>query len=158
MKRLPILSCLIALALGLPTLAVAAERTQVLRAIHQVENPHNRTQPGPRGELGAYQFRRSTWFMHSQEPFSRANDRTASDAVAAMHYEWIKRGLVKAGMEPSAYNIALAWNGGLQAVTSRRVPASSRRYATRVANLVAEAERLQQAAILVSLRTAAAGL
>lgn len=158
MKILPTLFCLIALALGLPALAVAAERTQVLRAINQVENPHNRTQPGPRGELGAYQFRRSTWFMHSQEPFSRANDRAAADEVAAKHYEWIKRGLVKAGMEPSAFNIALAWNGGLQSVTSHRIPASSRRYATRVANLVAEAERLQQVAALASIRTAAAGL
>lgn len=158
MKILPTLFCLIALALGVPALAFAAERSQVLRAINQVENPHNRTQPGPKGELGAYQFRRSTWFMHSQEPFSRANERVTADEVAAKHYEWIKRGLVKAGMEPSAFNIALAWNGGLQAVTARRAPVSSRRYATRVTNLVAEAERLQQAASLEALRTAAAGL
>lgn len=140
MKRPLTLFLLIALAFGLPSHAVAAERAQVLRAIHQVENPTNRTKPGPRGELGAYQFRRGTWFMHTTEAFSHANDRAVSDAVAEKHYEWIKRGLVHAGMEPSAFNIALAWNSGLQAATTHRAPASSQRYATRVANLVAEAE------------------
>ena len=64
------------LALGASAPAVAADRALVLRAIHQVENPTDRTTPGPRGELGAYQFRRSTWKMHSPEPFSRANERS----------------------------------------------------------------------------------
>ena len=146
MKRPLTLFLLTALALGFPSLAVAAERVQVLHAIHQVENPTNRTNPGPKGELGAYQFRRSTWFMHTTEAFSHANDRAASDAVAEKHYEWIKRGLLQAGMEPNAFNMALAWNGGLQATTSRRAPAASYRYATRVANLVAEAERHQRLA------------
>ena len=91
--------------------------------------------------LGAYQFRRSTWKMHSSEPFSRANERALADDVAAKHYDWICRGLLAAGMEPSVYNIALAWNSGLQAVTTQRAPRSSHRYALRVANLVAEAER-----------------
>ena len=136
---------LTALALGLPPLA-AAERTQVLLAIHQVENPANLTRPGPRGELGAYQFRRGTWRMHSQEPFSRANERAVADEVAVKHYEWIKRGLIRAGMEPNAFNIALAWNSGLQAVTSHRAPRASHRYAQRVANLVTEAERLRRVA------------
>lgn len=129
------------LAFGVAPRAAAADRTLVLRAIHQVENPTNRTQPGPRGELGAYQFRRSTWKMHSAEPFSRANERALADEVAVKHYEWIRRGLVAAGMEPSTYNIALAWHSGLQAATSRRAPAASHRYALRVANLVAEAGR-----------------
>jgi hypothetical protein len=129
------------LVLGVSTTAAAADRAQVLRAIHQVENPTDRTQPGPRGELGAYQFRRSTWKMHSSEPFSRANERALADDVAAKHYDWICRGLLAAGMEPSVYNIALAWNCGLQAATTQRAPRSSHRYALRVANLVAEAER-----------------
>lgn len=146
MKRHLTLFLLIALALGLPSLAVAAERAQVLRAINQVENPTNRTRPGPKGELGAYQFRRGTWKMHSNEPFSMANNRVAADAVAARHYEWIKRGLVNAGMEPSVFNIALVWNSGLQAATTHRAPAAGYRYATRVANLVAEAERRQSVA------------
>lgn len=136
---LPVLVFLAAVFLA--PAAVAADRAQVLRAIHQVENPTNVTRPGLHGELGSYQFRRGTWKMHTNEPFSRANEPALADEVAAIHYEWIKRGLIRAGLEPSVFNIAMAWNGGLSAVISRRAPASSHRYATRVANLVTEAER-----------------
>jgi hypothetical protein len=153
MKRSPTLSLLIALALGLPPLAAAAERTTILAAINQVENPANLTRPGAKGELGPYQFRRGTWKMHTTEPFSRANHRAIADEVAEKHFEWIKRGLAKAGMAASPYNIALAWNGGLHAATTRRAPSASHRYATRVANLVAEAERRQSVAALDRIRT-----
>jgi hypothetical protein len=153
MKSKPTLSLLIAFALGLPPLATAAERTDVLHAINQVENPTNRTRPGPKGELGPYQFRQATWFMHSREPFRRANERALADEVAGKHYDWIRRELLKAGIEPSVFNIALAWNGGLHAVLAHRAPAASYRYATRVARLVADAERVQRAALLDGLRT-----
>src|SRR2546430_6926225 len=36
-------------------------RQVTLEAIHNLENPRDLTRPGPRGELGAYQFRESTW-------------------------------------------------------------------------------------------------
>lgn len=115
----------------------ASERRVTLDAIHSLENPRNLTRPGPRGELGAYQFRAETWRMHTTLPFAHAHDRTTSDYVAEKHYEWIKRGLESARLAPSPYNIALAWNGGLAAVVAGKSPPAAHRYAERAANLAA---------------------
>jgi hypothetical protein len=115
----------------------AAERAATLEAIRNLENPRHLTRPGPRGELGPYQFRLDTWRMHSTLPFARANDRATSDRVAVEHYEWIKRGLERARLPASPYNVALAWNGGLSAVQKGRAPRAAHRYAERAANLAA---------------------
>lgn len=120
--------------------ATASERAATLRAINLVENPTNHSRPGSRGELGPYQFLPRTWRMHSRVPFRRAIERAQSDAVAVKHYEWIKSGLVAAGIDPNPYNIALAWNCGLAAVTSGRVPVVSYYYAERVQNLVGQTD------------------
>jgi len=113
----------------------AAGRWATLEAIHQIENPRELTRPGTRGELGAYQFRETTWRMHSSQPFSRALDRAQSDRVAVQHYEWLKKGLERAGLPVTPYNIALAWNGGLEAVVLGRVVAASHDYARRAETL-----------------------
>jgi hypothetical protein len=124
---------------GAGTLAAnAAEpmsRWATLEAIHRLENPRNLTRPGPYGELGAYQFRAATWRMHTTEPFHRALDREAADRVAVKHYEWLKRGLERAGVPATAYNIALAWNGGLSATINRRAPRVAHDYAQRAENI-----------------------
>ncbi len=73
--------------------------------------------------------------MHTSAPFARAIDKRASDDVAVKHYEWLKRGLEQAGMPVTPYNIALAWNGGLEAVVLGHSPAVARDYAQRAANL-----------------------
>lgn len=132
---------LCALVLGLPFVA-ASERAETLRAINWVENPTNHSRPGSRGELGPYQFLPHTWRMHTRVPFRQAINRAQSDAVAVKHYEWIKSGLLAAGIDPNPFNIALAWNCGLGAVTGGRVPAVSYNYAERVHNLV-EHQRAQ---------------
>lgn len=119
-------------------MAQAAGRTETLQAIRAVENPRDIARPGRFGELGAYQFRKSTWRMHSRLPFERALDRGASEEVAVKHYEWLKRGLTRNGIAPSSYNIALAWNGGLMAAVRGRAPAAARDYAARVNNLAQE--------------------
>lgn len=113
----------------------ASVRWATLEAIHQLENPRNVKRPGPCGELGAYQFRASTWRMHTTTPFERALDRRISDLVATRHYEWLKRGLEQARLPASPYNIALAWNGGLKAAIAGRSPLAAREYAGRAANL-----------------------
>ncbi len=118
--------------------AVACERWETLQAIHWVENPHDSLKPGPCGELGAYQFREGTWRMHTQVPFRQAIDRKHADAVAIRHYEWIKRGLVRAGLPVTPYHVALAWNGGLSATLRGRVSAATRNYAERVNNLATQ--------------------
>lgn len=132
--RLLLLAAALVLEMAVPL--HASLRSEVLEAIHLVENPHDVRRPGRHGELGAYQFRRETWRMHSHAPFAQALDRDASDAVAVQHYEWICRGLQRAGLPVNAYNIALAWNGGLQAAVSRRSPMAARDYAERVDNIV----------------------
>lgn len=130
------------IALGFAVLPAKAKassgRAETLEAIHAVENPYDSTRPGRHGELGPYQFRPSTWQMHTRLPFAQAIDRGASEAVAIRHYEWLKRGLIRAGIAPTPYNIALAWNGGLTATIRGRVSSASRHYAERVANLTQE--------------------
>ena len=116
--------------------AGASDRWETLRAINWVENPTNQTQVGRFGELGPYQFRPATWRMHTDKPFRMAVQRATADEVAVKHYEWIKHMLEKAGVQPSAFNIAMAWNCGVEAVLSGRVPTVTYAYAQRVTNLV----------------------
>lgn len=133
--------CLV-LCAALP--AAAGDRADTLRAINLVENPTNHTRRGSKGELGPYQFRVQTWRMHTRKPFSLAVVREHADEVAIKHYEWIKRGLTDSGIDPSPFNIAMAWNSGLGAVTNGRVPTVTYNYAERVHNLV-EVQQQQRA-------------
>lgn len=134
------------LVLGiLATAASASDRWETLQAIHWVENPTESTRPGPYGELGAYQFRRATWQMHTKEPFHLANHRATADKIAVAHYEWLRQGLIRNGINPSPYNIALAWNAGLTAVVKGRISSASRGYASRVNNLVVDLKTRQLA-------------
>lgn len=138
---------LLCLVLGLTFAATAhaSQRWETLEAIHWVENPTNSTRLGPCGELGPYQFRRSTWQMYTNHAFSLAINRAESDRVAVAHYDWIKRQLEDYRVPATTYNIALVWNAGLDAVVSGRVPAASRDYATRVTNLAEDLKRSQLA-------------
>lgn len=127
---------LLVTTLGFTTVAGAADRWETLRAINWVENPTNQTQVGRFGELGPYQFRPGTWRMHSDKPFHQAIQRSVADEVAVKHYEWIKRTLERAGAEASVFNVAMAWNCGVEAVLTGRAPTVSYQYAERVSNLV----------------------
>lgn len=136
-------AALLALFVGVVS-AEAADRALVLEVIHQLENPRNLTRPGRYGELGPYQFRAATWRMHTNLPFRRALDRSISDQIAIKHYEWLKRGLERARMPATPYNIALAWNGGLSAAITGKAPRRAHDYAQRAANLVAILGQPQQ--------------
>jgi len=127
---------LVVSALAFTIQAGAAERWETLRAINWVENPTNQTKVGRFGELGPYQFRPATWRMHTNKPFQLAIQRAEADEIAVKHYEWIKRTFERAGVEASAFNIAMAWNCGVEAVLSGRVPSVSYNYAQRVTNLM----------------------
>lgn len=122
----------------LPGTLRASTRAETLEAIRAVENPRNTKRPGKYGELGAYQFRRDTWRMHTDQPFERAVEREVAEQVALKHYEWVRRGLVRNGVPATPYNIALAWNSGLSSVVRGRASASAHNYAERVNNLVTE--------------------
>lgn len=136
MKKLLTSILLTISALAFTIKAGADDRWETLRAINWVENPTNHTKMGRHGELGPYQFRPSTWRMHTRKPFRHAVERQAADAVALKHYEWIKRTLESAGVDATPFNIAMAWNTGVGNVLNGRVPQVSYDYATRVTNLV----------------------
>lgn len=141
MKRLLTYILLLVSVLGFTLKARADDRWETLRAINWVENPTNHTRMGRFGELGPYQFRASTWRMHTRKSFSLATQREAADEVAVIHYEWIKRSLEKAGVDASAFNIAMAWNTGVDNVVNGRAPDVSYDYAERVTNLVQNFKR-----------------
>lgn len=136
MKRQLTTILLMVSVLGFTLKAGADDRWETLRAINWVENPTNHTKTGRFGELGPYQFRPATWRMHTTRPFRHAVERQAADEVAVKHYEWIKRTLEQAGVAPTSFNIAMAWNSGVDNVLKGRVPMISYDYATRVTNLV----------------------
>lgn len=127
---------LVVSGLGFACQARADDRWETLRAINWVENPTNHTRMGRFGELGPYQFRPSTWRMHTSKPFRQAVERQVADDVAIKHYEWIKRALENAGVDATTFNIAMAWNTGVTNVIKGRAPDVSYDYATRVTNLV----------------------
>jgi hypothetical protein len=139
---------LLLVLLGFTIEAGASDRWETLRAINWVENPTNQTRAGRYGELGPYQFRPTTWRMHTDKPFRLAVERVAADEIAVKHYEWIKRSFEQAGVEPSIFNIAMAWNCGVDAVLSGRAPTVSYSYAERVSNLVEDFKRSQPAAVV----------
>ena len=130
-----------------PVRVLASSRTETLEAIHRVENPRDLSRPGKFGELGAYQFRRGTWRMHTTLPFEKALDRAASEEVAVIHYEWLRRGLERNGVAQTPYNIALAWNAGLTSVIRGSTSRASHDYAHRVTNLATEL-RVNQLAVV----------
>jgi hypothetical protein len=121
--------------------AFGSVRWETLQAIHWVENPHDSARIGACGERGPYQFTFATWRMHTQKPFAFAMERSEADFVAVSHYEWIKRGLERHGIESSPYNIALAWNAGLAQVVRGCAPGVAHRYAGQVHNLVVDLQR-----------------
>jgi hypothetical protein len=134
--KLTSLLLMLAATVGFAINSYAGDRWETLRAINWVENPTNQTRVGRFGELGPYQFRPATWRMHTDKPFRLAVQREQADEIAVKHYEWIKRSFENAGVEVNAFNIALAWNSGVDSVLSGRVPNSSYNYAERVNNLV----------------------
>lgn len=136
MKRQLTQILLLVSALAFTIKASADDRWETLRAINWVENPTNHTRMGRFGELGPYQFRPGTWRMHTRKPFQLAIQREAADEVAVIHYEWIKSRLEAAGVDASAFNIAMAWNTGVDNVINGRAPSVSYNYAERVVNLV----------------------
>jgi hypothetical protein len=144
-RRLLLAGAALVLAALFPSTLAASERWETLEAIHWIENPLNTERPGRCGELGAYQFREATWRMHTMVPFARATDRRVSDDVAIRHYEWLKTGLARAGIEVTPYTIALAWNGGLATVVRGSVRPATRDYAERVNNIAEQIRKSQVA-------------
>jgi hypothetical protein len=123
---------------------VAQSEADFLYAVRQVESGDRYDcPPGRAGELGAYQFRREVWSKYTRTSFAQAQT-SVSDEIAARHYDWIVTQLRARGIAPNSWNVAATWNGGLGAVTTRRLAPSTRDYANRVTNLVVDEVRLRK--------------
>jgi len=131
-RNILLLSCIGSVA----AYAAPVSEQSFLHAIRQVESGDRYDSPrGKAGEVGAYQFRLAVWRQYTSAPFSQAQTRYA-DTVANRHYLWIAQTLRSAGIKPTSWRIAAAWNSGVTRVISGRIPAVSRDYATRVINLM----------------------
>ena len=129
---------LILIIAGSLFVTVRAGTDAVLRGIRIVETQDQSHPPrGKLGERGPYQFRRSTWRMHTSSSFDLAENREVANTVAKRHYAWIETQLRANRVEPSSYNVALAWNAGVNAVIRGSAPAVANDYATRVLNIAA---------------------
>lgn len=128
-------SLAILMATNLSHATPSTPRDTFLYAIRQVETGDNPAKVGRHGELGAYQFRRATWEQHTTTPFAWARNPIAAMTVAEAHYEWLKARLRLAGVSPTPYRLALAWNAGVSAAIHRHPPKASVDYANRVDNL-----------------------
>ena len=73
--------------------------------------------------------------MHTSSNFDLAENREVANTVATRHYAWIQAQLQANGCEPSSYNVALAWNAGVNAVIRGNAPAVAHDYANRVLNI-----------------------
>jgi len=137
-----------------------ASTNDVLCGIRMVETQDQLHPPrGKLGERGSYQFRRSTWRMHTSSSFELAENRGIANTVAKRHYAWIEAQLLANGIAASPYNVALAWNAGVNAVIRGTTPAVSHDYAERVVNIAStmpvDEPAQRQTSIVVNEETSA---
>ena len=119
--------------LSLPAAAVELNMGKLLDSIRQVEDWDGKD--GKAGERGPYQFTRAAWEETTRLPFVMARHETTARAVAAVRVRKIMRQLAQHGWDVEPYEIGLAWNAGLTALWTRRVPQRCYEYAKHVENL-----------------------
>jgi len=103
----------------------------LLWAMSQVEtggNPHAR---GAAHERTAWQVTPAVRALYPAD--------WTDEQVAVAHLRKLERALRSHGVEPTARNLALAWNAGLTATVERRASVRKRDHADRVDNLFKEA-------------------
>jgi hypothetical protein len=106
--------------------------TAIILALAQIETPHGvPAKPGPAGETGRWQLTPAVRHDRGQE--LRAHGIPVTDeTIARAQVRWLEAELVKAGVDPLPFNIALAWNCGLDRTVSGRAPVASYDFAARV--------------------------
>lgn len=97
----------------------------LLKAISMVESGGNTHMIGSHGELGEYQM--------TPAVVAKQGGHTAVEAAKDMRER--ADALVRAGIAPLPFNLALARNAGVGAVIRGRAPVRSYQYAVRVRNL-----------------------
>lgn len=141
MKRLALL--LLVWVVATINAAADSQEEAFLGATRLRESNNRDWMTGSFGERGSYQFRRSTWRLHTRASFDLAYNREVANAVAHRHYEWLVKTLEESGVPATPYNIACAWNGGAGSVARGTVSRAAREYGECVSNLTAEFMRRQ---------------
>jgi hypothetical protein len=108
----------------------------LLIVLPMVETPHGvPAHPGPAGETGPFALTPRVRIDRGRELRARGV-RVTDEAIAAEQLRWLARNLKAAGVDANAYNLALAWNCGLERVLQGKAPMRSYDFAHRVQNLV----------------------
>ena len=117
------------------TVAASSHDVEALLAAIRMREGAPRGETGSDGGRGHYQFMPKTWRQHTTLPLSYASRRAVADQIARAHLEWLEKTLLAAGVEPTPYRLAMAWNAGVGAVLRDSAPSRARRYAEHVSNL-----------------------
>lgn len=117
--------------------AHAVDLSRLLAAIAQVERVRGSHRRGSHGERGKYQMTRAAWDEDAGGlPFAHAENDAYSDIVARARLVRLRYELLERRLEPSAYNLALCWNGGeggaVRVILKKWSPPEMRDYAERV--------------------------
>ena len=121
-------------------LTAGVDLDRLLAAIAQVERVRGSHRRGSHGERGKYQMRREAWDEDAGGlPFAYAENDAYSDIVARARLVRLRYELLERRLEPSAYNLALCWNGGeggaVRVILKKWSPPEMRDYAERVSAL-----------------------
>lgn len=116
----------ILLMLLLASPAVALDERAILHAISLVETGGNANAIGKRKEKGMYQM----------IPAIVSEFKGSDTAAATRAIREIERRFIAAGIEPTPFLVACAWNGGCNAVVEGRIRPAAWQYAIRVQNLM----------------------
>lgn len=109
-----------------------------LSKLGMVETGGKWTKVGKKGELGAYQMRRITWYSLTTQPFRLAKDPNVAPAIAAKYLRRICAALRRVGLPPTAYYMALTWKEGIRNVRDGTYGPKAVDFADRVQNLYDE--------------------
>lgn len=108
----------------------------LLIVLPMVETPNGvPAHPGPAGETGPYALTPRVRVDRGRELRARG-EKVTDEAIAREQILWISRGLKAAEVDVNVFNIALAWNCGLEQTVQGRAPERSYDFAGRVRNLV----------------------
>ncbi len=76
--------------------------------------------PGPAGELSAYQITERVWRQHmAPRPFSHARDPALARVCAVKHVAWIVTQLRRRGLAVTPARVATVWHYGLSHAARR---------------------------------------
>jgi hypothetical protein len=102
-------------------------------ALRERETGNRPVRDGAAGERGPWQITGRVWSLQMPgKPFAQARQYGPARACAVKHVRWLAAQLQARGVHASAFNLALAWNAGLEGATRGRAPERAYEYARAV--------------------------